>query len=82
MKIEQIGIHADAIEEGFLPVALRPNKSISPVLFVTSFRQQGYLLELRDPYGAPVWAAMLNGEGAIDPEFGKDYLAAYESSSD
>ena len=76
-RIERIAIPARSITAGFLPVALRPNTSLSPLLTITCFPLQGYLLEIKDPAGAPVWAVMLNGEGALDPEFGKDYVASY-----
>ena len=76
-RIEQIGIPARSITAGFLPVALRPNTSLSPLLTITCFAEQGYMLEIKDPVGTPVWAVMLNGEGALDPEFGREYMAGY-----
>lgn len=73
MKVEQIGIHAESINAGHLVVVLEPRRTMSPLLVISAYEKQGYMLELKDPIGYPVWSMMLNGEdSAAGPDFGAD----------
>ena len=73
MRIEQIEIHAKSIGAGHLVAVLEPRRTMSPLLIISGYERQGYMLEIKDPTGYPVWSVMLNGEGAVGgPDFGSD----------
>lgn len=65
MSSERIGTHSQSIVAFRALVAIpSANPSMGSTLEVVGLEEQGFLLRLTDPMGAPVWDVELVGEGA------------------